>query len=189
MKEQRKTNYSYLYYQRNKDKPKYLFLNYRRNKDKAKCLFLIYRRNEDKPKYLFLNYRRNETKRSIRSSTIDDLTLLVGNLSIVKFWVSCLCQFCTCLLTLIFSCEQEYSFWRQPYWEDLSYIISNGVWLLLSKRSKTRRDEGQNRHLFHLCWPQMLVWSFIKTSQGKVLFPTLPSPAEVQSCCKKEYIF
>ncbi len=30
MKEQRKTNYSFLYYQRNEDKPKCLFLNYRR---------------------------------------------------------------------------------------------------------------------------------------------------------------
>ncbi len=60
MKEQRKTNYSSLYYQRNEDKPKYLFLNHRRNEGKAKYLFLNYRRNEDKPKYLFLNYRRNE---------------------------------------------------------------------------------------------------------------------------------
>jgi hypothetical protein len=60
MKEQRKTNYSLLYYQRNEDKPKYLFLNYRRNEDEAKYLFLNYRRNEDKPKYLFFNYRRNE---------------------------------------------------------------------------------------------------------------------------------
>ncbi len=60
MKEQRKTNNSFLYYQRNEDKPKYLFLNYWRNEDETKYLFLNYRRSEEKPKYLFLNYRRNE---------------------------------------------------------------------------------------------------------------------------------
>jgi hypothetical protein len=53
MKEQRKTNYLFLYYQRNEDKPKYLFRE-------AKYLFLNYPRNEDEVKYLLLNYRRNE---------------------------------------------------------------------------------------------------------------------------------
>ncbi len=61
MKEQRKMNYSFLYYQRNEDKQKYLFLNYRRNEDEAK--------------YSFLN-KGTKAKRSIRSSTIDNLTLL-----------------------------------------------------------------------------------------------------------------
>ncbi len=35
MKEKRKTNYSFIYYQRNEDKPKYLFLNYERNEDNS----------------------------------------------------------------------------------------------------------------------------------------------------------
>ncbi len=60
MKEHRKMNCSFLYYQRNKDKPKYLFLNYRRNEDEAKYLFLNYGRNKDEAKYSFLNYWRNE---------------------------------------------------------------------------------------------------------------------------------
>ncbi len=104
-RDEEKRIYLFLNYRRNEDKPKFLFLNYRRNKDEAKYLFLNYRRNEDEAKYLFpyyrrnvdevkyllLNYQRNEdeakywflnyqgtkTKRSIRSSTIDDLPLLV----------------------------------------------------------------------------------------------------------------
>ncbi len=60
MNEQRKMNYSFLYYQRNEDKLKYLFLNYRRNEDEAKYLFVNYQRNEGEAKYLILKYRRNE---------------------------------------------------------------------------------------------------------------------------------
>jgi hypothetical protein len=87
-----KPKYLFLNYQRNEAKAKYLLLNYRRNEDEAKYLLLNYRRNKDEAKYLFPNYRRNEDKakysffnylmnkdeaKYIRSSTIDDLPLLV----------------------------------------------------------------------------------------------------------------
>jgi hypothetical protein len=73
-------NYLLLNYRRNEDEEKYLLLNYRRNEDEEKYLLLNYRRNEDEAKYLFLNYLRNkdEAKYSIRSSTIDDLPLLIA---------------------------------------------------------------------------------------------------------------
>jgi hypothetical protein len=41
------SNYSFLNYQRNEDKPKYLFLNYRRNEEKLMHLSLNYQRDED----------------------------------------------------------------------------------------------------------------------------------------------
>jgi hypothetical protein len=40
-------NYSFLYYQRNEDKPKYLFLNHRRNEGKLMPSSLIYQRDEE----------------------------------------------------------------------------------------------------------------------------------------------
>ncbi len=69
--------YLFLNPRRNKDEAKYSFLNCRRNKDKAKYLFPNPRRNEEEVKYSFLNYWRKKTKPSIRSSTIDDLPLLL----------------------------------------------------------------------------------------------------------------
>ena len=59
----------------------YSFLNYRRNEDKAKFLFLNHRRNEAKLMYSSQNGKTIQgTKKieCIRSSTIDDLTLLAA---------------------------------------------------------------------------------------------------------------
>jgi hypothetical protein len=66
-------NYSFLYYQRNEDKPKYLFLNYQRNEDEAKYLFLNYQRKKTKWSICSSTIEGTKTKRSIHSSTIEGM--------------------------------------------------------------------------------------------------------------------